>query len=98
MYLVAIIAEKLMKKEAMGGGDIKLLAMIGAFLGIQGVAWSLFVGSLIGSTAGIYSRIKNKEEQIPFGPFLGLGAFLFIFFGSQVIAWYINNRLAQIYP
>ncbi len=91
LYLIAVIAEFFLKKEAMGGGDVKLLAMFGAFLGFRGVLWALMMGSFAGSIAGIYFKFKKKEEQIPFGPFLGLGAIFYIFYGQAVIAWYLNR-------
>ena len=96
LYLVAVVAERVMKKEAMGGGDVKLLAMTGAFLGLAGAAWTLFFGSVIGAVAGIYFKFSKKEEQIPFGPFLGLAAVLYIFFGSAVIDWYFQFLQARV--
>ena len=89
LYFIAVAAEKILKKEAMGGGDVKLLAMIGAFLGLRGVAWTIFMGSVLGSFAGIYFKIKKSEDEIPFGPFLGVAACLYIFFGDRVIDWYL---------
>ena len=90
LFLVAVVAEFILKKEAMGGGDVKLLAMIGAFLGLVGVAWVLLAASLLGSVAGIYFRFIKREEEIPFGPFLGLAAALYIFLGESSINWYFS--------
>ena len=81
------------KREGMGGGDIKLLAMIGAFLGWKGVIFTIFVGSAIGAAVGgILSRRTEagRRQPIPFGPFLSLGALLFLFFGPQIVGWYIQ--------
>jgi len=78
-------------KEGMGGGDIKLLAMIGAFLGWQGVCFTIFVASLTGTLAGLLVMGiagKNLKFAVPFGPFLSIGAIAYLFFGPQVIAWY----------
>lgn len=74
----------------MGGGDIKLLAMIGAAMGIKGVLFTLFTGSLLGTIAGIFSIFltKNRHLKIPFGPYLSAGAVLYIFYGDQLIQWY----------
>ena len=91
LIAVGTLAEFVMKKEAMGGGDVKLLAMIGAVIGWQGVLWTIFVSSLVGTAVGLYLRMKKGEEAIPFGPFLALGAFLYLFFGKETIAWYLHT-------
>ncbi len=90
LYGVGTIAEWILKKEAMGGGDVKLLAAIGAILGWRAVVWTIFVSALTGSVVGIYGRIRNGEELIPYGPFLALGAFLYMFIGPQSIEWYLK--------
>ena len=89
LFLVGVIAEFFLKKEAMGGGDVKLLAMIGAFLGLAAVAWTIFFGAVIGSLAGVYFMLVKKEEQIPFGPFLGIAAAAYIFLGEKAIHGYL---------
>ena len=91
LYAAGTAAEWLMKKEAMGGGDVKLLAAIGAILGWPGVVWTLFVSSLAGSVIGVYLRFKHGEETIPFGPYLALGAFLYLFVGPQAMQWYFER-------
>lgn len=93
LWLVASGYELFTKKEGMGGGDIKLLAMMGAFLGWPAIPFVIFVSSLIGSVIGIIVMLAQKKDSklaIPFGPFLTLGAILYIFFGSQVIHWYLG--------
>lgn len=83
----------LTRKEGMGGGDVKLLGMIGVFTGWQGVLFTIFIGSLLGSLVGIpwvLSQKKSMQAAIPFGPFLALGAFLYILFGDVIIAWYFG--------
>lgn len=90
LYVLGTAAEKILKKEAMGGGDVKLLAMIGAFIGWQGVLWTVFVSSLVGSIAGFISILKSGDRYIPYGPFLALAAVLYIFFGDPVVAWYLS--------
>ncbi len=80
-------------KEGMGGGDVKLLAMIGAFLGWKGVIFTLMASSLIGSLIGIFLMLfrgKGGKDAIPFGPFLSLGALLYVFFGEAVVNWYLS--------
>ncbi len=93
LYAVAFIYFKLKKKQGMGGGDIKLLAMIGAATGIKGVLFTLFAGSLFGTIAGVFTivltKAGNRHFKIPFGPYLSAGAVLYIFFGDQLIQWYL---------
>ncbi len=93
LFTVAIIYNLLTKKDGMGGGDIKLLAMIGALIGWQGVLFTIFVSSALGSTIGIALMLRTKKGMnfaVPFGPFLSAGAVLYIFFGTPVINWYFN--------
>ncbi len=80
-------------REGMGMGDVKLLAMIGAMIGWQGVIMTIFVGSLAGTVVGLTVMLasgKNTRLPIPFGPFLSLGAMVYIFFGPELILWYLN--------
>lgn len=94
-YFIAVAGEKILKKEAMGGGDIKLMAMIGGFLGWKGVILTTFFGSLFGSVIGIFMMLlrgREKGSQIPFGPFLALGAMVTLFFGQEIIIWYLYRR------
>lgn len=93
LYLVAWGYEKLTGKEGMGGGDIKLLAMMGAFLGWRSVLFIIFAASLVGSVIGVAAMLIQKKDRklaIPFGPFLAFGAVLYIFFGRQIIYWYLS--------
>jgi leader peptidase (prepilin peptidase)/N-methyltransferase len=93
LWLVACCYELITKKEGMGGGDIKLLAMMGAFLGWPAIPFIIFVSSLIGSVIGITIMLVQKKDSklaIPFGPFLALGAVLYIFIGKQVIHLYLG--------
>ena len=93
LFLVAWIYSLLTKKEGMGGGDIKLLAMMGAIVGWQGVLFTIFVASLVGTLAGLAVMLKSRQGTklaVPFGPFLSIGAITYIFFGTQLIIWYFN--------
>lgn len=93
LYLVAFLYHFFTGKEGMGGGDIKLLAMMGAFFGWKSVMFIIFVSSLIGSVIGVTIMLIQKKDgklAIPFGPFLASGAILYIFFGRQVINWYLS--------
>jgi len=80
-------------KEGMGGGDVKLLAMIGAFLGWRSIPFTLLVASSVGSAVGVGIMIRSQADSklaIPFGPFLSLGALCYLFFGEGLIDWYLN--------
>ena len=92
-YLIAYLSIVIVKKEGMGGGDIKLMAMVGAFLGWKAVILTTFLGSLLGSIVGIaimIGRGKAGSVQIPFGPYLALGAGICIFFGQEILTWYLH--------
>ncbi|MFA5585827.1 MAG: prepilin peptidase [Saccharofermentanales bacterium] len=93
LYLVAAGYQWLTKKEGMGGGDIKLLAMIGAFLGWKAVLPVIFLSSLIGSLIGVPVMLVKKADgqlAIPFGPFLALGAVIYLLWGRGLISWYLS--------
>ena len=93
LYAVAWGYERITGKEGMGGGDIKLLAMMGALLGWQGVVFTIFVSSLIGTLSGLAVMLhshKGMKLAVPFGPFLAVGGITYIFFGTRLIHWYFN--------
>ena len=93
LAVVALAYYGVTKREGMGGGDIKLLAMIGAFLGWNGAFISLFFGSLVGAFVGVFFMIKEGKDTkyaLPFGPFLALGAVVYLFFGNSLINWYLT--------
>jgi len=91
LWALALASPYFFGKEGMGGGDIKLLAMIGAFLGWKPALLTIMIGSLTGSVIGISLialRFMKREEYIPFGPFLVLGALLSMFFTQPLLDWY----------
>ena len=93
LLLVAYGYQWLTGKEGMGGGDIKLLAMMGAFLGWKSIPFIIFASSLVGSILGITIMLIQKKDSklaIPFGPYLAFGAILYIFYGRQLIQWYFS--------
>ncbi len=93
LYLVAFLYEKLTRREGMGGGDVKLLAMIGAWLGWKAIPFTLFFSSLSGTLIGggiILLYKEGRHYAIPFGPFLALSALVYIFFGPEIIRWYLD--------
>lgn len=91
LWFLAWLSPYLFGKEGMGGGDIKLLAMIGAFLGWKPALLTIMIGSLTGSIIGISLitlRIIKRDDYLPFGPFLVLGALLSLFFAQPLLDWY----------
>ena len=93
LFLVAWIYQAIAKREGMGGGDIKLLAMIGAFIGWKGVLFTIFVASLTGTLAGMALILRRREGMklaVPFGPFLAVGAIAYLFIGAEVMTWYLR--------
>jgi leader peptidase (prepilin peptidase)/N-methyltransferase len=88
LYLIAVAYELITKREGMGGGDIKLLAMLGAFLGWKSLFYTLFVSSLLGAVVGITFMIvrgKDMKYAVPFGPFLAVAAVSYIFVGHDLM-------------
>ncbi len=83
----------LTKREGMGGGDIKLLAMIGAFLGWKSIFPIIFLASLAGTIIGVPLMLLRREDTrfaLPFGPFLSFAAICFLLWGPQLIRWYLG--------
>ena len=93
ILIIALVGSMIFKKEAMGGGDVKLAAMIGAFLGWRYTIISLLAGFFSGALIGIVlilSKIKKREDAIPFGPFLALGALISLLWGEKILLWYLG--------
>jgi leader peptidase (prepilin peptidase)/N-methyltransferase len=93
LFLVAVIYERITGREGMGGGDIKLLAMIGAWMGWRQLHLIVLLSSLTGAIVGVAFLLmagKGFRVRIPFGPFLSLGAILCFFFGPEIMDWYFH--------
>jgi leader peptidase (prepilin peptidase)/N-methyltransferase len=91
LWVLAWASPYLFGKEGMGGGDIKLLAMIGAFLGWKPALLTIMMGSFLGSLVGIGligAGVIKRGDYIPFGPFLVSGALVALFFGQSILDWY----------
>jgi len=96
LLLVGVAFEKVTGREGMGGGDVKLLAMIGAWMGWKALPFILLLSSFTGAVIGGLSLAVSRQgmrSRIPFGPFLALGALLFLFFGDAIVLWF--NRLGR---
>lgn len=85
IYALGFLGEFIFKKEAMGGGDVKLLAMIGAFLGWKLTIFTFFLAPVFGSMVGIVMKIKKGEDIIPYAPHLSLAAVAALFYGKEII-------------
>jgi len=93
ILVIGLAGSVIFKKEAMGGGDVKLAAMIGAFLGWRYIIVSLFLGFFLGALTGIIlimAKIKKREDAIPFGPFIALGSIITLLWGEKIISWYLG--------
>ena len=87
----------LLSRGGMGGGDIKMIAMVGAFLGWKAVLLTTFLGAMTGSLIGMFLILfhgKNRKTPVPFGPFLSLGALISLFWGQEIIQWYQTFSLS----
>ena len=88
LYLIAVYYEHITGNEGMGGGDVNLLAMLGAFFGWQSLFLILVIGAFVGALVGLalmIARGKNLKYALPFGPFLSLGAVVYLFWGRECI-------------
>ncbi len=93
LWLIAYLYYVLRKEEGMGGGDIKLLAWIGAVLGWKSIPFVIFFSSITGSIIGVSVMVRSKgnlKTVIPFGPYLALGALVYLFAGSDLSQWYLH--------
>jgi leader peptidase (prepilin peptidase)/N-methyltransferase len=93
LYVVASVYHLVTKREGMGGGDVKLLAMIGAFIGWKGVLFTVLCSSFIGSIVGVTLMLLSSADSkyaVPFGPFLSLGAIIYVLWGEAMITWYLG--------
>jgi leader peptidase (prepilin peptidase)/N-methyltransferase len=91
LYLIGLLGELVLKKESMGGGDVKLAAMLGAFMGWKMVVLALFVAFFVGAVVGIVviaRKPKDWDSALPFGPFIAMGAVAAILWGESALLWY----------
>jgi leader peptidase (prepilin peptidase)/N-methyltransferase len=90
LWLVGTAGTWLFKEEAMGGGDIKMMAMVGAFAGWQGVLLTIFLGAFIGSLIFLPMLMMGRRKLVPFGIFLSIGAAITYLAGPRLVQWYGN--------
>ncbi|MCK9554642.1 prepilin peptidase [bacterium] len=90
---VSFAGSRLLKKDAMGFGDVKFIAMIGAFTGWEMVLLTIMTASFIGAVLGgalMLFKTRNLKGRIPFGPYLAAGAVISVLFGKAIISWYFS--------
>ncbi len=87
IYIIGVVGKIIFKKDAMGGGDVKFLAMIGAFLGWQYVVLIFFIAPFFGAGVGIIMKLKYKVEVIPYGPYLSLATAIVMFWGQRILGY-----------
>jgi len=93
LLIIGIIGDKVLKKETMGGGDIKLYVFIGLILGVKLTLLSLFLASLFGLIGGlalIATGAQSRGKTIPFGPYIAAGALAAYYWGNGLIGWYLS--------
>ncbi len=98
LWLVSEAYFRLRGREGMGMGDVKMMLMVGAFLGAKRTLLTIFAGSLLGSILGLaFMAVRRKDSnyELPFGTFLGMAALLVVFFGTPVVSWYQSILLGR---
>lgn len=101
LWMIAYFYWLIRKEEGMGGGDIKLLAWIGAVLGWTSIPFVVLIASLVGSLVGLTVAFRSRsglKSMIPFGPYLALAALLFLFGGEKLSLWYIGLFIPSMAP
>jgi len=88
LWLVGVAGRWAFKEEAMGGGDIKMMAMVGTFVGWQGVLLTIFLGALAGTAIFLPLTLIGRKKLVPFGVFLAIGAAVTYVIGPSIIEWY----------
>ena len=89
IYITGLIGDAIFKKESMGGGDVKLMAMVGAFIGWKLALLAFFIAPFFGAVVGIGIKIRKGESLIPYGPFLSLATLISIIWGEKIIGMII---------
>jgi leader peptidase (prepilin peptidase)/N-methyltransferase len=91
IYAMGLLGDWIFKKESMGGGDVKLMAMIGAFLGWDMALLTFFIAPFFGAIFGVIEKIRTKDTAIAYGPFLVMGALICLFYGNEIIVWILGG-------
>jgi leader peptidase (prepilin peptidase)/N-methyltransferase len=96
LWLAAELGKRWAGRDAMGGGDLKMMAMVGSFLGWRGVVATVFLGSLVGAIVHLPSLLRReRHKEVPFGVFLAIGAAASLLAGDRLAAWYASSVLGR---
>ena len=85
IYMMGVLGKLVFRKEAMGGGDVKLMAMVGAFVGWKLALFIFFLAPFFGAAVGIIVKIKDKKDIIPYGPYLSMATIIAILWGEEIL-------------
>jgi leader peptidase (prepilin peptidase)/N-methyltransferase len=96
IYALGLFGDIIFRKESMGGGDVKLMALIGAFLGWKLALLAFFIAPFFGGVIGIIEKIRTKDNTIAYGPFLVLGALISMFWGDVILQWILRGGIYQL--
>jgi leader peptidase (prepilin peptidase)/N-methyltransferase len=88
LFAVGLAGRWILKEEAMGGGDIKMMAMVGSFVGWKGALLTVFAAAVFGSLVYVPLLLLKKKRLVPFGVFLAMGAGLSFVAGETILDWY----------
>jgi len=91
IYAMGLLGDLIFRKESMGGGDVKLMALIGAFMGWKLAVLTFFVAPFFGALYGIIEKIRTKDSAIAYGPFIVMGALISLFYGDTIVAWIMGQ-------
>lgn len=101
LWLTALLGKVIFKKDAMGMGDVKLLGAIGAFFGWISVLFTVLVSSFVGAVVGltlVFTRRKEMQSRIPYGPYLALAAILWLLWGPSLWNAYLDWMIPPLGP
>ncbi len=93
IYVTGVIGSFIFRKDAMGGGDVKLLAMLGTFLGWKKVVLVYLLAPILALPLGLFLKFVKRVEVIPFGPFLSLAGWMSFLWGDQFLSWYLGGLI-----
>ena len=87
--LFSLVMDKVLQKESMGGGDIKLFAVMGLYLGMAASLFALFLACVLGLVLALVQQ-KQKAQPIPFGPAIAVATWLMLMYGTPLVDWYLG--------